>query len=84
LSSVTGIVDGLEKRRVVRRLRSEEDRRVVTAELTAEGRRLYKLARDGHVEFARRMLRALDAGEQDALVSLFRKIAEAIKTPEVA
>jgi len=78
LSSVTGIVDSLERKRVVRRERSSADRRVVRVALTPEGRRLYALARDGHIEFARRMLRALGAEEQEALVSLFRKISRAM------
>lgn len=78
LSSVTGIVDKLEGKKLVRRDRSNEDRRIVQVELTDEGRRLHKLALDGHIQFAHSMLKALDPQEQDVLVKLFRKVAEAI------
>lgn len=39
-SNVTGIVDGLEERGLVRRTSSPADRRVKLIELTAEGRRI--------------------------------------------
>jgi len=84
LSGATGIVDKLALKKVVRRDRSQEDRRVVHVELTAEGRRLYKLARDGHIALARRMLGALGAAEQDELIDLFRKISDAIAAPTAA
>ena len=41
LSSVTGIVDKLEEKALLRRDRSHEDRRIVQAGLTEEGRRMY-------------------------------------------
>ncbi|MBI3547564.1 MAG: MarR family transcriptional regulator [Elusimicrobia bacterium] len=78
LSSVTGIVDKLEEKRVVQRERSGEDRRIVQAELTEEGRRLHKLALEGHIRMAQSMLQALDAKEQETLVALFKKVAKAI------
>ena len=78
LSSVTGIVDKLEEKKLARRDRSTEDRRIVQVELTDEGRRLHKLALEGHIQFAHSMLKALDPEEQDSLVKLFRKVAEAI------
>jgi DNA-binding MarR family transcriptional regulator len=40
-SNVTGIVDSLEEKGLVRRRPSEEDRRVKLIELTAEGRRVH-------------------------------------------
>jgi len=40
-SNVTGIVDSLEQKKLVRRRPSEEDRRVKLIELTPEGRRVH-------------------------------------------
>ncbi|OGS00519.1 MAG: hypothetical protein A3G41_06675 [Elusimicrobia bacterium RIFCSPLOWO2_12_FULL_59_9] len=80
LSSVTGIVDKLEEKKLARRGRSSEDRRIVQAELMNEGRRLHKLALEGHIQFAHNMLKALDGEEQDFLVKLFRKVAAAIQS----
>ena len=43
-STVTGIVDRLEKKGLVKRLRNSPDRRVITIELTKEGKSLAKNA----------------------------------------
>src|SRR5215470_16755573 len=42
--AMTRKIDGLEKRGLVRRVRSEEDRRAVKLELTPEGKKLYPKA----------------------------------------
>ncbi|MBN2397562.1 MAG: MarR family transcriptional regulator [Deltaproteobacteria bacterium] len=39
-STVTGVIDRLEQKGLVRRVRNSRDRRVITIELTEEGRRL--------------------------------------------
>lgn len=79
LPSVTGLVDRLEAKKLARRDRSPEDRRVVYAELTAEGEAAHRLALDGHVRLARRLLSSLSPEEQDALVTLFGKAAAAVE-----
>ena len=80
LSSITGIVDKLEVKHIVRRDRSVEDRRSVRVILTDEGRKVYKTAMDGHLEFVRNLLGTLEPHEQDMLLSLFRKIAGVVKS----
>ncbi|MBI3550991.1 MAG: MarR family transcriptional regulator [Elusimicrobia bacterium] len=80
LSSVTGLIDRLVEKKLVRRDRSSEDRRTVQVELTKEGRELHEAAMQGRVEFARDLLTSLSADEQEALVSLFGKISQRIKT----
>jgi DNA-binding MarR family transcriptional regulator len=79
LSSITGIVDKLEAKKIMRRNRSGEDRRIVEVVLTDEGREVYKTAMEGHLEFVRSLLNALNPHEQDVFLSLFRKIAEVLK-----
>ena len=79
LSSITGIVDKLEAKQVVRRVRSGEDRRIVQVVLTDEGNKVYQTALEGHLELMRTHLKALDPQEQDTFVALFRKIATTIK-----
>src|SRR4051794_32745657 len=64
VNSVTSIVDNLEKKRIVRRQRSEEDRRVVRVELTDHGRRAYAAAVDQKTRFLRAMLGELNEEEQ--------------------
>ena len=84
LSSATGLIDRLVSKKLVKRDRSSEDRRVVQVELTEQGRELNEEAMAGPVEFARGMLKGLNADEQDALVSLFGKISERIKKEKAA
>ena len=79
LSSITGIVDKLESKKVVRRSRSIEDRRIVQVVLTDEGAKFYKMAREGHLAMVRSHLDALNPQEQDTFLALFQKIAEVIK-----
>ncbi len=78
LSSVTGLIDRLVEKRLVKRDRSAEDRRVVQVELTEEGRDLNEAATARQVEFARGLLKGLNAEEQDALVVLMNKVAARI------
>lgn len=43
-STITGVIDRLEKKRYVTRVRDQVDRRVIYVQLTAEGKRLAKRA----------------------------------------
>ena len=80
LSSVTGLIDRLCEKRLVRRGRAADDRRVVQVELTDEGRTLHLAAMEARVAFARELLKPLSAGEQEELVRLLGKAAEGLKT----
>jgi DNA-binding MarR family transcriptional regulator len=77
VNSVTTIVDKLEKRRLVRRQRSDEDRRIVRVELTDAGRAAYQGAVNEKLQVLRGMLAALTEEEQEIFMVLFRKIARA-------
>ena len=84
LSSATGLIDRLVGKKLVKRDRSSEDRRVVQVELTDEGRVLNEEAMAGPVEFSRGLLKGLNTAEQDALLGLFGKISERIQTEKKA
>ena len=84
LSSVTGLIDRLVEKKMVCRDRSADDRRVVKVELTDEGRELHTSVMESQVRFAREMLKTLSAEEQDALLALFGKISDRIKTAKAA
>jgi DNA-binding MarR family transcriptional regulator len=77
VNTVTNIVDNLERKGTVRRIRSEEDRRVIRVDLTDVGRKAYKASADAHLQFLRTMLKALTEDEQEIFLVLFRKIARA-------
>ncbi|MBF0563981.1 MAG: MarR family transcriptional regulator [Nitrospirae bacterium] len=83
LSSVTWVVDKLEDKKFVHRLRSDDDRRVVRVELTEEGRQFHKLVEEGYLQMARGILQALNPDEQDVLLDLFRKISGKLKTETI-
>lgn len=78
LSSATGLIDRLVEKKLVRRDRSNEDRRVVQVELTPEGKELHEASTQGRVEFARELLQTLSPAEQAELVKLFGTMTERI------
>lgn len=89
VNSVTSTVDNLERKGLVRRTRTDHDRRVVRVELTEAGRTACDACIGDKTNFLRKMLAALTEDEQEILIVLFRKIARAghaqvdrISTPE--
>jgi DNA-binding MarR family transcriptional regulator len=73
--ALVGSVNTLEKRGLVRRIRSEIDRRLVTVELTDAGRDLVtRVQKDWHA-LEVEVTRGLTAGEKRTLASLCRKMA---------
>src|SRR5262245_27283307 len=77
VNTVTGIVDHLERKGLVRRQRSDQDRRVIRVELTDPGRNTYQSLVEATLRFFRSMLGALTEDEQEIFLVLFRKIARA-------
>jgi DNA-binding MarR family transcriptional regulator len=73
-ASITGRLDGLERRGFVRRTPSAEDRRRVDVELTPAGREVWLGALDvvGHEES--RLLSVLSADERRTLSDLLRRV----------
>ena len=86
--SITGLVDKLEERGLVERVRSREDRREVLIAITAKGNQTYSKGMDLHRQFVEKALSALEDDEAKSLVSLLKKLADAsdavIKAPEVS
>lgn len=80
-ASLTGIVDRLEERGLVERIRSAEDRRVVQVGLTDAGRIEVRCARAQTAERLARLLEPLQAEERDELLRLFRKMTAPIEPP---
>jgi DNA-binding MarR family transcriptional regulator len=78
-STVTGIVDRMERDGLVTRERSAEDRRVWRIRPTARGREIAGSIAVAPWDLLRKALRALQRREQDQLVTLLRKVAEGVK-----
>jgi DNA-binding MarR family transcriptional regulator len=77
VNSLTSLIDKLEAQDLVRRERSNEDRRVVFVQLTNAGRLVFRAAVDDKLGLMKLMLGRLTASEQESFMSLFRKIADA-------
>lgn len=75
VNTVTTIVDKLEDKQLVRRVRDESDRRIVMVELTDRGREAYQGILESRLNACRAMLTPLTEDEQDIFMVLMRKIA---------
>jgi MarR family transcriptional regulator, 2-MHQ and catechol-resistance regulon repressor len=75
--SITGIVDKLEERGLVERVRNLEDRREVLIAITAKGNQTFSQGMDLHRQFVEKALSALEDEEARSLVSLLQKLADA-------
>ena len=76
--NVTYVMDRLEDQGLVYRFRRPDDRRVVLAKLTPEGRALVAEAFPEHAAHIEHLSRHLDAEEQDALRRLLKKLGRGI------
>lgn len=74
VNSVTTIADGLERKGLLKRVRSESDRRVVHVELTAAGLEASRSVLDIKTKFHREMLATLTEEEQAIFLVLLRKV----------
>jgi DNA-binding MarR family transcriptional regulator len=81
--AMTRKIDALEKRGLVRRVRSAEDRRAIKLELTPEGKKLYPKALAAAVSMANEFLEGFTKAEVKALEGFLKRIltnVEAIET----
>jgi DNA-binding MarR family transcriptional regulator len=74
MSSLTSVADRLVAKGMIRRNRSDQDRRVVLLELTEQGRRIHEHRRRARLRMATAMLRTLSAPERAEFIALMRKI----------
>lgn len=74
--NVTLVIDNLEKRGLVRRERSADDRRYITVSLTPEGDALIRDVFPRHAQAVHDDLSALTPAEQDELGRLCRKLGK--------
>ena len=79
-ASMTSVVEGLEKRGLVVRQRTEEDKRFVRVALTGKGRRLIQEIFPGHAETVTRLFGVLTEEEQEQLRRLCRKLGIGVGT----
>jgi DNA-binding MarR family transcriptional regulator len=78
-STVTGIIDRMEDAGLVRRVRSENDRRVVIIRLTPQGRALAKSVPIEPMQAFRRALSSLNPSEQRNLLRILSKLEKQVR-----
>src|SRR5215467_5067347 len=71
---ITRLIDRLEKKGLVHRVRSEEDRRQVWCRITPAGERVVAKLDDPVESFDRAAVRELSAAEQDQLTTLLDRL----------
>jgi MarR family transcriptional regulator, 2-MHQ and catechol-resistance regulon repressor len=75
--NVTTVLDNLERRGLVQRVRSEEDRRFITVHLTDDGRALISGVFPRHLGRIVEALSPLEPQEQEELARLCKKLGSA-------
>jgi MarR family transcriptional regulator, organic hydroperoxide resistance regulator len=78
-STVTGIIDRMEREGLVTRERSKEDRRVVYIKLSAKGRELAQGIPVEPMEIFRNALESLSAQEMKDLMRIMTKVAKRVR-----
>lgn len=81
-ANITTIVDNLEKRSYVRRVRDERDRRVVRVQLLSRGENLVKRIYNSHHKQIEKLLSALKERELEALIDYTTRIRDRITAHE--
>jgi DNA-binding MarR family transcriptional regulator len=75
---ITGLVDSLEERGLVERIRNKEDRRIIDIRITDAGTSLYKKASEVHMAFIKECLEQLDDSEALLLLENMEKLRQAV------
>jgi len=74
-AAVTAIVDEMEAKGLVRRVRDSSDRRVVNVQMTPAGKKLFTVAMKRHQEIVNAVSSLLEPDEVRAVVRCFDKLA---------
>ncbi len=75
-ANITGIIDRLESKGLIRRMGRKGDRRTTIIELTSKGKEMHERVASRYGEFMQKALQTFTADEQDALRSLLVKLQE--------
>lgn len=79
LNTVTGIISRMEKKDMVCRVRSEDDKRVVTIELTKHGRQMMQDIIQEFLYYGGKLLESLTLQELEAAGSVLDKVINLLK-----
>jgi MarR family 2-MHQ and catechol resistance regulon transcriptional repressor len=80
--NVTYVMDRLEDQGLVYRYRRPDDRRVILARLTPEGRQLVAEVFPGHASYIQHLSRHLSPDEQNQLSGMLKALGKGIQTKD--
>lgn len=75
-SSITYVVDKLEKKGYVQRVHCSSDRRVIYASITEQGRQLMDTIFPEHAQEMKRMFEGIDEQELQQLIEIAKKVGK--------
>lgn len=81
--NVTYVMDRLEDQGLVYRFRRPDDRRVIQARLTQEGRDLVAEVFPGHASYVEHLARHLNEDEQQVLAGLLKRLGTGIQKQDI-
>ena len=76
-SALTGIIDRMKSKRLVKRIRDKKDRRIVHVSLTPSGTRLAGKFRDRILNHTARVLEMVGVSDREKMILIVEKIADA-------
>ncbi len=82
VSTMTGLVDRMEKKGLVRRVRGRRDRRAIELEATPAGALALREHSRGMESIARGMLETLSAADQRDLIAILRRVRDGFETAD--
>lgn len=84
LSNATGLIDRMEERGLIERVRVPDDRRVVLVALSPHGRQMLELSDVMRSDLLEAVLRRLDDGQLACVAQALRDVTEALRAAREA
>ncbi|WP_234124418.1 MarR family winged helix-turn-helix transcriptional regulator [Clostridium hydrogenum] len=78
LNTTTGVVNRLEKKKIIERIRSKEDRRIVEIVLTQKGSEFINEEKKNILSIVKAIYEKLTEDEKSAAINIFRKVTEVL------
>ena len=80
---ITGLIDSMEKRNLVERTRSKDDRRVIELNITKEGSKVFEKAKKVHMEYIANCIKHMDDETVSSTVKLLKDLRSNIEDAEM-
>lgn len=84
LNTATGVITRLEKKQMVERIRSTEDRRIVLIKLTNKAKEILEKEKNLMVNYGVKIFTLLTDEEKVAAISIYKKVVSVLKEDKVS